>query len=992
MRAARMEGTTRTGRSDPPNEQLIGKAARRVGTSGAAPVVRVPLEASLDPLDALDVLACDAHPFALVGDWAGGGALLGSEPDWVLDDGSGADPFAALARPGALPTPSRTPLDAPLGEVLVGFLSYRLGEELLGVTRAGGRLPRFALAHYDHLLRYVAAERRWYFESACEPSRREAVAARAEQLGARLVAREARRDLPGERARRPGGSIPVLACEAGETAHAVAVERCVQAIHAGELFEANICTAFSGTAEGGLLERFVPAADSLRPAYGAYLAGPGFEVASLSPELFLACDGERVVSEPIKGTRPRTGAPGEREAARVALTGSAKDLAENVTIVDLVRNDLARSSASGSVEVVSLAALRPGPGVWHLVSTVAGRLAPGRDVSDALRLAFPPGSVSGAPKMRAVELAAALEASPRDLYTGAIGYVCPRDGRGEWNVAIRSFTRVGDRVTLGVGGGITAESLPGQEWAECLAKAEPLAAAMGFSLRGPRRSCRGSEGWPGDPGEGVFTTLLVLDGVAIDAWRHLRRLAWSCEALYGETLPAGIEEAIADAAGTSSAARLRVDVAPGGRFRCTVAAWPITDATGGPGVVAATVRVPGPLGAHKLADRRRLERLVGPCRARGRWPLLVAPEGEVTEADVANVALLSGGTLVVAPDDGRALPGVGREVLLEVAGDLGVPVDFARIGEGRLARADAILLTNALRGLVPVARLEGSAYRLRNEALVRALSEAIWGRWRAQGALGAATPGPGGSPHPGRLAHASRTAARPAGPPRRGTRVRLALLDNRDSFVYNLAHYLSAAGAAVEVVPSDAVTVVDLVAMDLDGLVLSPGPGGPAGAGVCVEAVARLSGSLPILGVCLGHQAIAAAFSGRVTRARRPVHGRVSLVESDRLGLLAALPARFLAARYHALAVDPTAPGEGLRVVARAEDGTVMALAHEEHPTFGVQFHPEAAQSEWGNELIGAFVECCSSRPDASVPRSGRRARSLAGAGATPAPSARACP
>jgi para-aminobenzoate synthetase component 1 len=142
-------------------------------------------------------------------------------------------------------------------------------------------------------------------------------------------------------------------------------------------------------------------------------------------------------------------------------------------IVDLVRNDLARVCATGSVTVPELLAVRPAPGVWHLASTVAGRLADGRDDADLLAAAFPPGSVTGAPKLRALEIIAELERFPREVYCGAIGMASPVAGL-ELSVAIRTLEFAGDAVWLGVGGGITADSDPVREWEECLHKAAPL--------------------------------------------------------------------------------------------------------------------------------------------------------------------------------------------------------------------------------------------------------------------------------------------------------------------------------------------------------------------------------------------------------------------------------------------------------------------------------------------------------------------------------------
>ena len=190
----------------------------------------------------------------------------------------------------------------------------------------------------------------------------------------------------------------------------------------------------------------------------------------------------------------------------------------------------------------------------------------------------------------------------------------------------------------------------------------------------------------------------------------------------------------------------------------------------------------------------------------------------------------------------------------------------------------------------------------------------------------------------------------------------IVVVDNYDSFVFNIVQALGSLGEEVAVFRNDAIDVPGLRALRPDGLVLSPGPGRPEDAGITVAAIRELSSTLPTLGVCLGHQAIATAFGGCVVRADEPRHGKASLVEHAGRGLFEGLSSRFEAGRYHSLVADRgTLPPE-LRVTAWTEDGTVMGLSHQERPLHGVQFHPESVLTPEGSRLLQNFVRLTRSR------------------------------
>lgn len=186
--------------------------------------------------------------------------------------------------------------------------------------------------------------------------------------------------------------------------------------------------------------------------------------------------------------------------------------------------------------------------------------------------------------------------------------------------------------------------------------------------------------------------------------------------------------------------------------------------------------------------------------------------------------------------------------------------------------------------------------------------------------------------------------------------MKLLVIDNYDSFTYNLVQYLGDLGAALDVRRNDKVTVDEIRALKPDGLVLSPGPGNPDEAGVTLEVLAKLSGEFPILGVCLGHQAIGQAFGGEVVRAAHPMHGKTSPVRHVDRGLFKGLPDPFTATRYHSLIVRRETLPACLEVTAWTEDGEIMGLAHRELPVMGVQFHPESILTPDGKALLGNFL------------------------------------
>jgi len=184
----------------------------------------------------------------------------------------------------------------------------------------------------------------------------------------------------------------------------------------------------------------------------------------------------------------------------------------------------------------------------------------------------------------------------------------------------------------------------------------------------------------------------------------------------------------------------------------------------------------------------------------------------------------------------------------------------------------------------------------------------------------------------------------------------LLLIDNYDSFTYNLFHYLGQLGAEVVVKRNDELTVAEALAMHPEAIVLSPGPCTPNEAGICLDLVRTAGPILPILGVCLGHQAIGQVYGGRIVRAPEPVHGKVSRIHHGGRSVFRGLNNDFVATRYHSLTIEPSSIGNDLEVTAHADDGVIMGVMHKRHPVHGVQFHPESIASENGHALLQNFL------------------------------------
>ncbi len=370
----------------------------------------------------------------------------------------------------------------------LGYVGYEFGSVLEAVPRlsGGGDIPQLQLGFYDVVVAIDHCTDRAWLMSTGWP----------EQDGAKRAVRAERRADEfagwfGGSDRRPSAGHeavnPPMAWrfDVDRAGYEAAVERVRELILDGDIFQANIAQCFRAACPPA----FDPLAfyERLRAVnaapFAAFIDFGDLAIASSSPERFLKVDGIRVETRPIKGTAPRSADPAEDARALAALLASDKDKAENVMIVDLLRNDLSRVCSPHTVKVPVLCGPESYASVHHLVSVVMGELAPGKDALDLLVAAFPGGSVTGAPKVRAMEIIAEIEQAPRGVYCGAIGYI-GFDGTMDTNIAIRTVTFRDGEASLHAGGGITMLSDPAGEYDETLAKVRRIFAAFETAREG----------------------------------------------------------------------------------------------------------------------------------------------------------------------------------------------------------------------------------------------------------------------------------------------------------------------------------------------------------------------------------------------------------------------------------------------------------------------------------------------------------------------------
>jgi para-aminobenzoate synthetase/4-amino-4-deoxychorismate lyase len=460
------------------------------------------------------------------------------------------------------------------------------------------------------------------------------------------------------------------------------------AIEAGDIYQANLTLPLAGSWRGDPLALYAALRPRAAAGYGGVIHDGARWHLSFSPELFFALDGRTVEARPMKGTRPRSRDAREDAALRADLVASAKDRAENLMILDLMRNDLSRVAEAGSVRVEAPFAVESYPTVHQMVSTVRATLPQGRTAIDLVRALFPCGSITGAPKIRAMELIAQAERHPREVYCGSIGFLEP-SGDGAFNVAIRTLRLDGGgRAVLGVGSAVVADSQALPEWRECLVKggfvresevrvAGEIASAASFDLIETMRFT---------PEEGI--ALLEL---------HLQRIGASAQALgFGFDRHAVRNAIQALCFEADSPSKLRLVVGRTGAFALELSELP--EVLPEPATVA-VLRLPVDAGdwrlRHKTSDRGFYDKGLELTRAAGAHEaILLRDDGLVTEGCFTNLFVERDGVLLTSPASLGLLPGVLRRSLIEQGRAIEAELTLDDLAGG-------FLIGNALRGLLP---------------------------------------------------------------------------------------------------------------------------------------------------------------------------------------------------------------------------------------------------------------------------------------------------
>ena len=450
-------------------------------------------------------------------------------------------------------------------------------------------------------------------------------------------------------------------------------------IAAGEVYQVNYTGRFRFGFSGSPLALFRELLREQPVEYAAYVDTGERQILSLSPELFFRLDGRRIITRPMKGTIARGGDPESDAAAAAELAASEKNRAENLMIVDLLRNDLGRIAVPGSVHVSGLFNIEQYETLYQMTSTVEARIRKEVGPGEILDALFPCGSITGAPKIRSMQVIDELEDAPRGIYTGAIGHFAP-DGSALFNVAIRTIEIQGYRGVMGAGGGIVADSDPEEEYDECLLKA-------GFLRRVAARQ------------DFLLIETMLFDGGYRRLERHLDRLCCSAQSLNFPCDRETVERRLSDyAKGVSSAQQLRIRLVleRDGGIRITSESYTVSPEEWTVALWTEPVDSSDPFLLHKTSWRPWFEAPFAAARERGCADMLLVNErGELTQGCISNLFVEMDGVLFTPPLACGVLPGVLRAELLQEPSRCVERILYPE----DLDRAQAVYLGSSLRGL-----------------------------------------------------------------------------------------------------------------------------------------------------------------------------------------------------------------------------------------------------------------------------------------------------
>ncbi len=665
-----------------------------------------------------------------------------------------ADPFDVLQQ---VLRKLRLPAKAypqPIAAGVMGYLSYDLKDAL-------ECLPRTSMADLDlpHMLFYghslVVVHDRQTRKTRLAVPVRERMQVRPHELIQRFVEQVAMA-LPDKK----GFDISSRRRKSNftQTAYEASVQQIIDYIGAGDVYQVNLSQRFQAPFKGdafALFRHFL----GLNPApFYAFIQAGDHQIVSTSPERFLLQNGRQVETRPIKGTRPRGQTPDQDEVLRQKLVQSPKDDAELSMIVDLLRNDIGKVCQAGSVHVAEHKRVEAYQNVYHLVSVVKGDLDDGVDSVDLVKATFPGGSITGCPKVRAMQVIDELESCRRHVYCGSIGYLSFHDTM-DLSIAIRTATIADDTIYFSVGGGVVYDSRPRTEYEETLHKGRTLMSThpsgQAPAATDPVVWCNGRLQPAAEAtvsvtdqglqyGYGFFETIRVDAGTAPLLAAHLDRFARSWQVLMPGPVPdvswkVVVDQVLAANELQQGCAAVKILATRGSRIRAPwdhtllVMARPYTHRLAG--IKGRGIR----LGTYPesrqtpLADHKTLNYLyyllAGQWARQNGWDeaLILNPDGSVSETNTANLLLLNGRE-VIRPASPAVLPGVMAATLSEKLSAWGYAVSQGTVSPGQLHSADQVLVANALMGAVPVINIDG-APRPEGGDLWRRLNDAIIPGW-----------------------------------------------------------------------------------------------------------------------------------------------------------------------------------------------------------------------------------------------------------------------